>query len=194
MATRKQDDGQQVPGTDAGRDNRAPITGEPGAHPVGTGMGAAAAGAAGAAIGAAAGPVGAIVGAAVGAIAGGLGGKAAAEAVNPTLEDRHWRAAYKDRPYVASGSPYEQYQPAYKFGWESRLMHRDRRWDEVESQLSQRWNARRESSTLPGEHAREAAHDAGHRRSHRGEEATTGPVLDLETSESDLRPKDESLH
>src|SRR4051812_49659317 len=65
-------------------ENRDPITGEPGAHPVGTGVGAAGAGAAGAAIGAAAGPAGSAVGAAAGAIIGGLGGKAAGEAMNPT--------------------------------------------------------------------------------------------------------------
>ena len=72
--------------------NRDPITGAPGAHPVGVGLGAAAGGiaggiAAGAAVGTvAAGPVGTAVGAAVGAIAGGLGGKAVAEKLDPTVE------------------------------------------------------------------------------------------------------------
>jgi outer membrane lipoprotein SlyB len=57
-------------------------------HPIGVGAAAATAGVAGAALGAAVGgPVGAVVGAAVGAVAGGLGGKAAAEAVNPSLQD-----------------------------------------------------------------------------------------------------------
>jgi phage tail tape-measure protein len=67
--------------------NLDPITGAPGAHPVGVGLGAAAGGiAAGAAAGTvAAGPVGTVVGAAVGAIAGGLGGKAVAEHFDPTV-------------------------------------------------------------------------------------------------------------
>jgi hypothetical protein len=52
-----------------------PITGEPGAHPVGVGVGAVSAGIAGAAIGAIAGPIGMVVGAAIGAVAGGLAGK-----------------------------------------------------------------------------------------------------------------------
>ncbi len=65
--------------------NRDPITGEPGSHPVGTGLGAAAGGAAaGAAVGTVAGPVGTGIGAAVGAVAGGLAGKAAGEHFNPT--------------------------------------------------------------------------------------------------------------
>jgi outer membrane lipoprotein SlyB len=72
--------------------NADPITGAPGAHPVGVGLGAAAGGvvggiAAGAAVGTvAAGPVGTVVGTAVGAIAGGLGGKAVAEHFDPTTE------------------------------------------------------------------------------------------------------------
>jgi phage tail tape-measure protein len=68
--------------------NRDPITGAPGAHPVGVGLGAAVGGiAAGAAAGTlAAGPIGTVVGAAAGAIAGGLSGKAVAEHFDPTKE------------------------------------------------------------------------------------------------------------
>jgi phage tail tape-measure protein len=67
--------------------NLDPITGAPGAHPVGVGLGAAVGGiAAGAVAGTvAAGPLGTVVGATVGAIAGGLGGKAVAEHFDPTL-------------------------------------------------------------------------------------------------------------
>ena len=52
--------------------NRDPITEEPGAHPIGTGVGAASGALAGAAIGAlTAGPVGIIAGSMIGGIAGG---------------------------------------------------------------------------------------------------------------------------
>src|SRR4051794_13647241 len=79
--------------------NRDPLSGAPGAHPVGVGAGAASAGAAGAAVGGVVGgPVGAAVGGAVGAVAGGLAGKGAAEAVNPTVEDEYWRRNYASRP------------------------------------------------------------------------------------------------
>jgi phage tail tape-measure protein len=64
--------------------NPDPLTGAPGAHPVGTGLGAVGGAAAGASIGAAVGPVGAAVGTVVGAVAGALAGRGAAEAVNPT--------------------------------------------------------------------------------------------------------------
>jgi outer membrane lipoprotein SlyB len=69
--------------------NLDPITGAPGAHPVGVGLGAAVGGiAAGAAAGTiAVGPLGTVVGAAVGAIAGGLGGKSVAEHFDPTVAE-----------------------------------------------------------------------------------------------------------
>jgi hypothetical protein len=136
---------------------------------------------------------GVIVGTAAGAVAGGLGGRSAAEAVNPTLEDGYWRDAYRRRPYAASGLAYEQYRPAYKFGWEARLLYRDLRWDEVEGELAKSWHERRGSSTLTWEQARDAAHDAWHRLSHRTEDAWEDPVLDLETSESDLDRPDRRL-
>src|SRR5580693_9704396 len=103
-----------------GDSNPDPITGEPGAHPVGTGVGAAAAGAAaGAAGGLVGGPVGAAVGAVVGAVAGGLAGKGVAESIDPTVEDRYWRANYTQRPYYDKNTAYDEYQPAYQYGWES---------------------------------------------------------------------------
>ena len=80
--------------------NRDPLTGTPGAHPLGTGAGATSGGVAGAAIGmAVGGPVGSVIGAAVGAVAGGLAGKIAAEEANPSAEEIFWRETYIREPY-----------------------------------------------------------------------------------------------
>jgi hypothetical protein len=69
--------------------NPDPITGQPGAHPLGTGVGAAGVGTVATVIGATVGgPVGAVVGAVVGSVAGGLAGKSTAESVNPSSEDK----------------------------------------------------------------------------------------------------------
>jgi uncharacterized protein (TIGR02271 family) len=108
-------------------ENRDPITKEPGAHPIGTGVGAAAAGAAGAAVGSVAGPVGTAVGATAGAVVGGLGGKAVAESFNPTTGDleRYLDYTVVDRDGNKVGSVDAVWQdhsgqPAYvavKTGW-----------------------------------------------------------------------------
>ena len=143
--------------------NRDAITGAPGSHPVGTGLGAAGGGAAGAAIGSAAGPVGTVVGAVAGAVAGGLGGKAVAEQVDPTAEDAYWRANYANREYVTSGTDYTHYAPAYRYGWESRGQHADRSFDEVEPSLRERWALARGTSQLDWDAARPAVRDAWER-------------------------------
>ena len=89
-------------------------------HPVGVGVGAVGTGAAaGAAGGLIAGPVGAVVGAVAGAVVGGLAGKAAAESINPTIEAKYWRENYSSRPYAHSVMGYEEYAPAYQYGWEN---------------------------------------------------------------------------
>lgn len=140
--------------------NRDPITGAPGAHPVGVGIGAAAGGAAGAAIGTVAGPVGTAVGAAAGAIAGGLAGKAAAESVDPTVETAYWRTYYTTRPYVDKGAPFTDYEPAYRYGWESYGTYRGRPMDEFEADLARDWERRKGNSRLNWDRAKLATRDA----------------------------------
>jgi hypothetical protein len=141
--------------------NPDPLTGEPGAHPVGTGLGAAAGGmAAGAAVGTVAGPVGTAVGAVVGAVVGGLAGKGVAEAIDPTREDDYWRANYRTREYVGPDDDYDDYGPAYRYGAERYAQNRDRPFDEVETELSHDWGAARGTSRLEWDRARHASRDA----------------------------------
>lgn len=158
-------------------DNLDPLSGEPGAHPVGAGVGAAvgagiggaalgataaAAGAAtGTAIGAAAGPVGAAVGAIAGGLAGGLFGKSVAEDIDPTAEDAYWRQNFKNRPYYQSGSTYDDYRPAYQHGWEARARYEDSDYDEVEAELEKDWQQRK--AKLHWNQAKPAVRDAWER-------------------------------
>ena len=144
--------------------NRDPITGEPGAHPFGTGAGAAGGGASGAAIGGVVGgPIGAVVGAAIGAVAGGLAGKGAAESVNPTVEDAYWRDNYRSRPYAKADLGYDTYRPAYQYGWESRSRYAGRKFDDVEVDLASGWDKARGTSKLAWSDAKGATRDAWHR-------------------------------
>lgn len=154
---------EKLRGKDANRD---PITGTPGAHPVGTGVGATGGGAAGAAIGAAiGGPVGAAVGLAAGAVAGGLAGKGAAEAVNPTAEDAYWRERHAKEPYYDRSYTYEDYSPAYHTGYMgySQYGATGRTYDEAEADLRRDWERNRGKSRLDWERAKSASRAAWHR-------------------------------
>ena len=143
-----------------GTPNRDPITGQPGAHPVGVGLGAAGAGATGAAIGSVAGPVGTVVGAVVGAVAGGLMGKGVAEAIDPTVEDAYWRGQYASRPYADEATTYDQIAPAYRYGWESRAKHAGRTFDDAEAELKQGWASTKDQAHVSWDRAKHATRDA----------------------------------
>lgn len=146
-----------------GTANRDPITGTPGAHPVGTGIGAAGGGAAGAAIGAAAGPIGAAVGLVAGAVAGGLAGKGVAEKVDPTVEDNYWKINYSKQKYVEPNSTYDIYQPAYRIGYEGRSRYPGKRFEEVESNLQRDYETSKGKSALSWDKAKNATRDAWNR-------------------------------
>ncbi|MEO7300106.1 MAG: hypothetical protein ABI042_16195 [Verrucomicrobiota bacterium] len=147
-------------GTDANRD---PITGEPGAHPVGTGVGAAGAGAAGAAIGmAVGGPIGGVVGAVIGSVAGGYAGKAAGEAIDPTLQDAYWRDNYSKETWAERDYTYDDYHPALKTGYEGYGRHgtTGKSYSDVESELAKDYERTKGKSRLGWEKAKSATRSA----------------------------------
>lgn len=144
--------------------NPDPLTGEPGAHPVGVAGGGAGGALAGAAIGGAVGgPVGALVGGAIGAVAGGAAGKGAAEAVNPTEEDTYWRTEHTKRPYFRKDADYDTvYHPAYKYGWESASNpnYTGRSFDQAEPDLQKNWNTYRGAAQTEWRDVKDATRDS----------------------------------
>lgn len=168
--------------------HRDPITDEPGAHMIGTGLGAAAGGVAGVAAGVAAsaatglatgtlfgGPVGGTIGLVAGALVGGLAGSALGELVNPTEEDRYWSVSYKNEPYYNSNYSFADYRPAYRTGFEGHGQHQGLAFQDVESHLEQDYIRNRGDSRLNWEQARPATLSAWNRMSSSG--ATKESVL-----------------
>lgn len=146
--------------------NRDPLTGEPGSHPIGTGVGAAGGAATGAAVGGAVGgPVGAAIGGVAGAVAGGAAGHSVAESLDPTVEDAYWRGTYTTRPYYRTGSSYEEYEPAYRYGWESatRPEYRGREFDDVQSDLERGWEKAKGKTREGWRDVKDATRDAWNR-------------------------------
>ena len=141
--------------------NPDPISGQPGAHPLGTGVGAAGGAVAGAAIGAAiSGAVGGVVGAVVGGIAGAYGGKGVAEAMNPTKEDAYWRKHHAAQPYADTSYSYEHYAPAYRIGYEAARKHAGKKYEEIEDDLALDYERNRAGSALSWDQARHATRAA----------------------------------
>jgi hypothetical protein len=142
--------------------NLDPISGEPGSHPIGTTLGAAAGGiAAAAALGSlVAGPIGTVIGSAVGVIAGGLAGHAVAEQIDPTVLDAHWRSRFDSEPYYEAGATYDDYAPAYRLGAHYGTVHPNTAFDDHEPLLAQDYAQIKGPSRLDWDQAKEAARAA----------------------------------
>lgn len=109
--------------------NRDPISGAPGAHPVGVGLGAA---------------------------AGALAGKGIAEKIDPTAEEAHWRENYAREPYYERGYTYDDYHPAYRTGWEGRSRYAGKEFADVGRDLEFDYAKNRGKSRLEWEKIRQA--------------------------------------
>jgi len=147
--------------------NRDPITGEPGAHPLGTAAGAASGAIVAGIVGGIAGPIGSAIGVAIGAVAGGLVGKDAAETAHPTNGEINWTGNeddwsefYRTQHYVDTHFTYEDYAPAYRAAHAMRLRNFDGTWEDAEPFLRAGWQRSKGASRLTWEEARPAAHAA----------------------------------
>jgi hypothetical protein len=149
--------------TDTRDMNRDPISGAPGSHPLGTGVGATGGAIGGATVGAVGGPVGMAVGGAIGAVVGGLAGHAVGEVVDPTAEDSYWRTRYEAEPYRNPAFGYEDYAPAYQLGYEGRARYAGRSFDQAENELASDWEAGKGNSRLAWNDAKQATRAAWHR-------------------------------
>ena len=100
-----------------------------------------------------------IAGAAVGAAVGGAAGKGLASAVNPAAEDTYWRSSYVNAPYYTVGRIYDDYQPAYRLGYNgfSRL---GGRFEQSEERLAREWDTIKGKSRLTWNEAKVATRAA----------------------------------
>lgn len=131
-------------------------------HSIGAGTGAAAGAVTGATVGAVGGPVGMAAGAVVGGIIGAAAGDSIAEAVNPTEYQDHWKKSYQTTPYYSSGREWNDYEPAYKLGYNGFGANRGRRFEEIEPDLERNWEATKGNSRLAWSEAKGAVRDGWH--------------------------------
>ena len=131
-------------------------------HNIGSGTGAVAGAVTGAAVGSAGGPVGSVVGAVVGGVVGAKAGDSIAEAVNPTEYHDHFKTEYKNTPYYTAGREWNDYEPAYQYGYDTYGQYRGQRFEDVESDLERNWDKTRAKSNLEWNEAKQAVRDGWH--------------------------------
>lgn len=133
-------------------------------HNIGAGTGAVAGAATGAVVGAAGGPPGSAVGAVVGGVIGAKAGDSIAEAVNPTEYNEHFKNEYKNAPYYSADRDWNDYEPAYRYGYDTYGQYRGQRFEDVEPELQRNWDQTRTQakSRLEWNDAKHAVRDGWH--------------------------------
>ena len=131
-------------------------------HSLGEGTGAVAGAVTGAAVGTAAGPVGTVVGAIAGGMLGAKAGGSIAEAVNPTEYNKYFESNYRNAPYYSAGRDWNDYEPAYKYGYDTYGQYRGQRFEDVEPQLERDWNSAKAQSGMAWNEAKGAVRDGWH--------------------------------
>lgn len=90
--------------------------------------------------------------------------------VDPAIEEEYWREHFKTAPYYAFGIRYEDYSLAYRFGWECANLpeYANRTFEEVETDLKNRWFASDGDYREDWRDVRDAIRDAFTRIKRRG--------------------------
>jgi hypothetical protein len=95
----------------------------------------------------------------------GTGGLAAGEDLDEVAEGDYWRQNFRRRPYYEPGTPYEHYEPGFRYGWQSAIGEEfaGRDFEDAESELERSWDALHGENAGEWEEAREAVKDAWQR-------------------------------
>ena len=131
-------------------------------HSIGAGTGAVAGAMSGAAIGSMGGPAGSVIGAVAGGVIGAKAGDSIAEAVNPTEYRKHFETEYRNRPYYSADREWNDYEPAYQYGYDTYGQYRGRRFEDVETDLERGWDKTKANSRLAWADAKGAVRDGWH--------------------------------
>jgi hypothetical protein len=83
-------------------------------------------------------------------------------AVNPQKEAAHWREQHLKQPYAKHGS-YEQFEHAYRTGYNSFLKHPGKNFDEVEQSVALDYENAKPDSALPWDTVRPAVNSVWER-------------------------------
>ncbi len=71
-----------------------------------------------------------------------------------------WRDNFRDRPYATADRSFEDYEPGYRYAYESATRYRGRSWNDVEPDLRTGWNKFEGRGQSTWENIKESVRDA----------------------------------
>ena len=82
------------------------------------------------------------------------------EHFNPVRENNYWQENWSARPWAHADLGYSHYEPALRYGWESRLKWQGHQWEDAEPHLMKEWEAARGESKSTWQEVKDAVKDA----------------------------------
>ena len=75
-------------------------------------------------------------------------------------EEAYWREQHSNQPYADKKFSYEQYEPAYRTGFEGFHKYPGKAYEEIEDDLALDYQRNHTGAALPWDHARHAVRAA----------------------------------
>ena len=77
------------------------------------------------------------------------------------MRDREWwQNSFDTRPYASADRRFEDYEPGYRFGYESATRYRGKTWNEVEPNLRSDWDRYEGRGQSTWENVKDSVRDA----------------------------------
>jgi len=77
-----------------------------------------------------------------------------------TRDQGWWRENFRNRPYVTADRRFEDYEPGYRYGYESVNRYKGRKWNDIESELRTGWDRFEARGQSTWENIKDAVRDA----------------------------------
>jgi len=77
-----------------------------------------------------------------------------------TRDRSWWQENFRNRPYVSADRGFEDYEPGYRFGYQSVSRYRGKNFNEIEPNLRSDWNSFEGKGQSTWENMKDAVRDA----------------------------------
>jgi len=82
---------------------------------------------------------------------------ASREPLESLAHEEYWRESFAHEPYVKAGQDYDYYATGFRTGWEGRARYSGQRFEDVEDELREEYEARRTGAQAGWDEGRAAA-------------------------------------
>jgi len=81
--------------------------------------------------------------------------------------EKYWQENWRTRPYAAADRDFDYYRPAYRYGYDAGRLHRNKNWEDVQTELRAGWDTYQYRGKTAWESVEQAVEDGWRRAAER---------------------------